>query len=335
MVAFRQMSAGAMVAMSVAGTTDVNRGGMNASLQLLRSATRIGFVFSGGASRCAFQIGVVEALGDLGIRPAVCVGVSGGSWIAAAVAAGAEKRLRYYWKSFVRMPSFSLKNLLVEHSPYIYNHIHERTFSRYIGSESLRRPDSLPLFVGVTRLSDRKQVLFDARTFDDPLRLLLASNYLPPYYTHAIIIDGERYGDGGLSDNIPYQKAFNEGCDAVVLVSMKGESEGNLYRNPRDFDHIIPPPFADRTVVIRPRHRLPLSFTERRWSRLQQIIQLGYLRTGEVLLDERHAQTELRSRRPAPSLLLARLFRGRRGSGRSAGSAPAGDGPGQATGRVG
>ena len=54
---------------------------------------------------------------------------------------------------------------------------------------------------------------------------------MPPFYTHAPRIGGERYGDGGLTDNVPYEKAFAEGCDAVVLVTMKGESEGGLYRN--------------------------------------------------------------------------------------------------------
>ena len=40
--------------------------------------------------------------------------------------------------------------------------------------------------------------------------------------------------------------------DAVVLVTMKGESEGGLYRNPHEPDHAIPPPYRERTVVIRP-----------------------------------------------------------------------------------
>jgi len=306
--------------MSQAKTSGAAIESSNSSLELLRSASRIGYVFSGGASRCTFQIGVIEALSELGVRPSLCIGVSGGAWIAAAVAAGAEKRLRYYWKSFVRMPSFSLKNLLVEHSPFIYTHLHERTFSRYVGADNLRRSEALPLFIGVTRLLDRQHVLFDARTFDDPLQLLLASNYLPPFYTHAVVIDGQRYGDGGMSDNIPYQKAFDEGCDAVVIVSMKGESEGNLYRSPSDIDHIVPPPYADRTVVIRPRHRLPLAFTERRWDRLEQTIHLGYLRTREVLLGEQHPQTAVKAARPAPSLLLAKLFRPSKARNRESGT---------------
>lgn len=278
------------------------------TLRLLRSAGRVGLALSGGSARCAFQIGVIETLAELGIEPAVCVGVSGGAWNAAAVAVGHSHRLRAYWRAFTRMPGLDLRNLLREHSPYRWNEIHRRTFSRYVGPERLRRPETRPVFVGVTRLSDRRGLYYDLRAAEDPLQILLASNYLPPFYTHAPRIEGERCGDGGITDNIPYEKAFAEGCDAVVLVTMKGESEGLPYRNPREVEHEIPPAFRDRLVVIRPRHRLPTPFLERRWSVIVQAIELGRLRAREVLLGEVHPATDVRAERIAPSVLVARLL---------------------------
>ncbi|HEX6902380.1 MAG TPA: patatin-like phospholipase family protein [Thermoanaerobaculia bacterium] len=263
-------------------------------LDLLRSASRIGVVLSGGSSRCAFQVGVLETLDELGIRPALCVAVSGGAWNGAALCAGALPRLRRYWRAFIRMPHVDVRNLLRERSLWRFSEVHRRTFRRYVGAERLRAPEAPPLWVGVTRLRDRRAEHFEARSFEDPLKLLLASNYLPPFYTRAPRIAGERYGDGGLADNIPYEKAFAEGCDAVVIVTMKGESEGDLYRNPRETDHLIPSPFRERTVVIRPRHRLPAAFTERRWPVLYQTMELGRLRAREVLLGESHPETELR-----------------------------------------
>ena len=35
------------------------------SLELLRAASKIAYVFSGGSSRCAFQVGVIERLGEI------------------------------------------------------------------------------------------------------------------------------------------------------------------------------------------------------------------------------------------------------------------------------
>lgn len=276
-------------------------------LDLLRSARRVGWVFSGGSARCTFQIGVIETLMELGLRPSLCVGVSAGAWNAAAVAAGTSHRLRHYWRAFARMPSLDLSNLLREQSPFRLAQLHRRTFPRYVGEDRLRDPEALPLFIGVTRLRDRAEVYLEAREVADPLELLLASNYLPPYYTRAPRIEGERYGDGGITNNIPYEKAFEEGCDVVILVANKGESEGKLYRNPREPVHEIPSPWREKTVVIRPRHRLPVDFTERRWSVLGGIVEIGRMRAREVLLGESHAAvTEARGEPP----LLGTLFAG-------------------------
>lgn len=277
------------------------------SLAFLQSARRIGFVFSGGSARCIFQVGVVETLLELGIRPAVCVGVSAGAWNAAALAAGTSHRLRRYWRSFVRMPPLDLGNLLRERSPFRFAEMHRRTFSRYVGIERLRSPEALPLFIGVTRLRDKTGLYFDARTVDDPLQLLLASNFLPPFFSRPPRIAGESYGDGGMVNNIPYEKAFEEGCDAVILMSNKGESEGHIYRSPREPLHEIPSPLRERTVVIRPRHRLPLAFTERRWSVLSSVADVGRLRAREVLLGETHAATDVRGEAPLSGVLFARL----------------------------
>jgi predicted acylesterase/phospholipase RssA len=280
-------------------------------LDLLRSARKVGFVLSGGSARCAFQVGAIEALLELGVNPSLLVAVSAGSWTAAAVAVGNAHRLRYYWRAFVRMPHIHLGNLWSQHSPYIYSEVHRRCFARYVGSDRLRSGEALPLHVGVTRLADRQPAWFDARAMPDPLELLLASNYLPPFYTHAPRLHGERYGDGAMSDNLPYEKAFEEGCDAVVLLTMKGESEGGLFKNPKDTDHALPAALAERAVVIRPRHRMPIRFVEHRWEPLRTLMDLGRLRAREVLLGERHPETDLRARGEAPSVILARMLRRR------------------------
>lgn len=287
---------------------------MTDALDLLRNAKSPGFLFSGGSSRAVFQVGVMETLETLNIRPAMTLGVSAGAWNAAAVAAGSGRRLRSYWRFFCRMPYVDMGNLFREHSPFIWSRLHERAFRRYIGVERLRA-NALPALIALTRLRDRASVLIDLQQSEDPLRVLLASNYLPPFYTHPLTIDGERYGDGGFSDNLPYEAMFERGCDAVVIMASKGESEGGLFRSNRDFDHEISRQYRDRVVVIRPRHRMPLGFVERRWEKLAPIADLGALRAREVLLGERHPATDLAARGKAISFHYSRFVtwaRGRR-----------------------
>ena len=214
------------------------------------------------------------------------------------------------------MPHFDLRNLFVELSPWRYAEMHRRNFARFV-RDRLQSPDALPCFISVTRLRDRKGMLLNVREVERPIELLLAANYLPPFYTRTPRIFGERFGDGGVSDNAPYELAFAQGCDAVVLICMKGESEGGIYKNTSDTDHEIPHALRDRVLVIRPRHRLPYAFVERRWSRLSELITLGDLRTRELLLDERHPETDVRARGESPSVRLLRVWRfltGGRGS---------------------
>jgi predicted acylesterase/phospholipase RssA len=297
-------------------------------LDTLQSAKRIAFVFSGGSSRCAFQVGVIGRLSALGIRASMCIGVSAGAWNAAIVAARAEHRIRYFWKSFARMPDVDLRNLLIEHSPWRYTEMHRRNFARFIG-DRLHAPDALPCLVSLTRLRDRTGVLIAATDVERPIDLLLAANYLPPFYTRPPIVLGERFGDGGVTDNAPYEAAFAHGCDAVVFVGMKGESEGGIYKSTHDVDHVIPASLRDRVVVIRPRHRLPYGFIERRWEKLSELITLGDLRTREVLLGERHPETDIRAAGDSPSVRLLRLWRRVRGVPESSGEAQAPVAPAQ------
>ena len=282
---------------------------MSGALERLRAARSPGLLFSGGSMRCIFQVGAIETLYALGVRPAACLGVSGGAWNAAAVAVGNRQRLRAYWRFFSRMPCVDLANLALEHSPFIWSRLHRRAFDRYVGNERIQSPDTLPLYVALTRLRDYAPVVADVRASNDPFRVLLASNYLPPFYTHPMEVDGERYGDGGFSDNAPYEALFACGCDVVVLMASKGESEGGLHRNGAEPDHVIPEEYRDRVIVIRPRHRLPLGFVERRWTKLAPIADLGALRAREVLLGERHPQCDLAARGRAPSFYFTRLLR--------------------------
>ncbi len=268
------------------------------NLDKLLDAKKVGLLFSGGSSRCIFQVGVVETLYSLGVQPAMCLGVSAGGWNAAAVAVGNWQRLRAYWRFFARMPAVDLTNLFREHSPFIWSRLYSKAFDRYVGSQLIKSSATLPLFAALTRLRDRKSVIVDLNSAAEPFRVLLASNYLPPFFTHAVRIGGERYGDGGFSDNAPYEYLFDQGCDAVVLMVSKGESEGGIFRNAKDIEHVVR---DDRVIVIRPRHRMPLAFVERRWNRLVPIADLGALRAREVLLGERHAATDLAARGLAPS----------------------------------
>src|SRR6185436_5893785 len=104
-----------------------------------------------------------------------------------------------------------------ELSPWRYAGMHRRNFARFIG-DALSSPDALPCYVSLTRLRDRTNVIVRGTNVET----FIAANYLPPFYTSTPRIDGERFGDGGVTNNAPYEFAFAHGCDAVVLMTVKG-----------------------------------------------------------------------------------------------------------------
>jgi len=69
-------------------------------------------------------------------------------------------------------------------------------------------------------------------------------------------------------EQLPSSSCFDRGCDAVVLMTMKGESEGGLYRHRNDWEHVVK---DERVIVIRRATVLPLGFIERRWTKLAPI----------------------------------------------------------------
>ncbi|MFN2442908.1 MAG: patatin-like phospholipase family protein [Thermoanaerobaculia bacterium] len=262
---------------------------MPSVLERLTAARRPGWLFTGGSKRCAFQIGVAELLDEIGCRPSALLGVSGGSWNAAAIAVGQLSRLRAYWRFFSRMPYIDLTNLFREdHSPFIFSELHRRAFDRYVGKDALAAAPT-PVWVAITRLSDRTPRIVDLREHPDPFAVMMASNYLPFYYTHPVILDGETFGDGGIANNAPYEFLLEQGCDLVVVIAPGAEEDGGIFRNLDDWDHQIPDTLAEQVVLVRPRRRLPCSFTESRWDALELTMNIGYARAREMILGEDHS----------------------------------------------
>ena len=54
----------------------------------------------------------------------------------------------------------------------------------------------------------------DAKTQIDSIRASAAL----PFLSRKVVIDGEQYLDGGITDNIPLDKCIAEGCDRIVVV---------------------------------------------------------------------------------------------------------------------
>jgi NTE family protein len=217
----------------------------------------LGLVLSGGFLRSAFQVGVIEELQARGVRFDVAVGVSSGAWNAACVATGQVGEMRRFWMEVARAPKIRLRNLWRHGTPSNFPEIVRRIPMQTLRYEGLAR-SAVRLRVGATSLRDRRLHLFDAWGSREAfLESLMASNYLPGLYGRPIRIGGRYYADGGLVDNVPYEAAFEAGCErAMVVVS---DPRGRIWKRLLDRKpHRVPPSKRERVLVIHPQKPLPI-----------------------------------------------------------------------------
>lgn len=209
---------------------------------------KVGVVDPGGALRAVYAAGVFDRWIDLGVNVDVAVGVSAGSANLAAYLAGQRRRNYVFYTEYSQRPEYmGLHNFLRTGSylnlEYIYG-----TLSRRNGEYPLDFPRMMSnpaeLVVVTTNARTGLPQYFDKRDFRqdwyDPFK---ASSAIPGL-CRSWKIDGVPYFDGAISDPIPVDKAFERGCDKVIVILSR----------PKDAER---PPGTDPIMARRIRIKYP------------------------------------------------------------------------------
>lgn len=200
---------------------------------------KTGIVLEGGALRTIFSSGVCDGLLEAELLPDYVVGVSAGiaygvSYVSRQFGRNLEilrqyaKDKRYMGKRNLVNPDnrcyFGLKftyddipNRLV---PFDYE-----TFAAFPGEVE----------AVVTNLDNGKPAYLPVPRRDEQFLILQATCAMPllfPIYR----LDGMPCLDGGSSDGIPYERAFEKGCDRVVVVLTR---ERSYRREPEKLQRLI------------------------------------------------------------------------------------------------
>lgn len=182
----------------------------------------IAFVFSGGASLAAIQVGMLEALYEAGIRPDLCVGTSAGALNAAWVANNPRRpaaELQEIWTSLRREDVFPVSPMQLglsllsrrQHlvTPAALRKLLEATLSR----RSIEAAP-LPLTIVATDVVTGEEVLLKR---GELVPALLASCAIPGVFPPVAI--GRRWlVDGGVADNAPISAAIDSHADTVYVL---------------------------------------------------------------------------------------------------------------------
>ncbi|MBQ9117316.1 MAG: patatin family protein [Clostridia bacterium] len=194
---------------------------------------------TGGGLRAIYACGVLDRCMADGIEFDTCIGISAGSANVASFLAGQyKKNYRFYTEFSARKEYMSLRNFITKRSyidlDYIYGVLSNSDGEAPLDYQRIME-NPAELQVIATNALTGKPTYFDKRDMkQDSYGILGASSCIPlvcsPYY-----IDGVPYYDGAFSDPIPVQRAFEMGCDRVVVVICKPKS---FYRDQKK-DHKI------------------------------------------------------------------------------------------------
>ncbi|MGM9837131.1 MAG: patatin family protein [Paludibacteraceae bacterium] len=180
---------------------------------------KTGLVLEGGGMRGIYTCGILDRMIQYGFEPDVLCGTSAGAIFGINLPSKQRGRaFRYNYKHIVDPDYVSLRSLLktgnMVNVDFAYNRIPNELDPV---DEKAFEQSKTKVFATVTNVRTGKAEYKQITNCYEQIDWLRASGTLP-FISHRVKIDGEEYLDGGLVDNIPLDKAFEEGCDKVVVV---------------------------------------------------------------------------------------------------------------------
>lgn len=184
-----------------------------------------GLVCEGGAYRCSFTAGVLDALLDKKIFFKRVYGVSAGAANAVNYVSGQRGRnLEITRVNLAHRDTMSWKNFFKTRSIMDVEFVF-RTVPKELIPFSLEQffTSRSEMYIGVTNASTGRCEYFDRNRFDPDYRLVQASCSIPLLFPSVKLGDA-RYFDGGLADPIPLARALFDGNDKnlVILTRPRG-----------------------------------------------------------------------------------------------------------------
>jgi len=180
-------------------------------------------VLAGGSTRGAVQIGMLQVLAEHGFVPDRIYGSSVGAINGAGYAADPTRegveRMAQIWLGLKREDIYRTGRL---HGPWLYLQQRDAVYAnsglRTIVDEGFpfeRLEEAvIPIEVVATSLTDGGERWFTSGPAADAI---LASAAMPAIFP-PVEIDGEKYIDGGVVDNVPIQRAIDAGATRIVIL---------------------------------------------------------------------------------------------------------------------
>jgi len=183
---------------------------------------KTGVVDVGGGLRGVYAAGVLDYCLDKGISFDMGIGVSAGSANLASYLAGQKGRnLQFYAEYAMRKEYMGARNFLKKKSfidlDYVYGTLSNSDGESPLDYSYMTRNPMEILTVATGAYTGNAHYFDKGYLHQDNYDIFKASSAIP-FVCKPYVINGIPYYDGALSDPVPVKKAFDSGCDKVVLL---------------------------------------------------------------------------------------------------------------------
>ena len=189
---------------------------------------KTGIIDVGGGMRGIYGAGVMDRLMDRGVYFDVHIGVSAGAAnLISYLAKQQSRNYKFYTDYSFRSEYMGMKNYIQQGNyinlDYIYSELSNSDGEDPLDYKEVEKSFSEGKeFIAIaTNAETGEPVYFTKDDLKQDCYDIIKASSCVPLVNNPYEIDGIKYFDGGLSDSVPVEKAFEMGCDKVVLVLTK------------------------------------------------------------------------------------------------------------------
>lgn len=240
---------------------------------------KVGAVDVGGGYRGIYAAGVLDYCLDNKIQFDLGIGVSAGSANVISYMAGqARRNYQFYTEYGLRKEYAGIRNFVVKKSfidlDYVYGTLSNSDGENPLDYDAFYK-NPMEFMVVATEAETGNARYFNKRDIARDDYSILKASCAIPALCHPYAVKDSFYYDGALSDPVPVEKAFQMGCDKVVLILTLPEDTVRT----SDTDKKL-------AAVIRKKYPLSAGNLERRAQRYNDDIALArkYAAQGKLLI---------------------------------------------------
>lgn len=186
------------------------------------NSQKIGVIDVGGGMRGIYAAGVLDYCLDHQIHFDLGIGISAGSANLASYFAGQPRRnLQFYSEYALRKEYMGVGNFLRKRSfialDYVYGTLSNSDGENPIDFDALYW-NPAEFYILATDAETGRGRYFEKDSITRNHYDFLKASSAIPFVCRPYLIGGIPYYDGALADPVPVQKAFDLGCDKVILI---------------------------------------------------------------------------------------------------------------------